>query len=101
MACRSVQRRPIWWQITPNGISTDITIVNKKLKTVHSFKYLAAIVSDEGSKLEVVSRTAQTTTAVTKLKEHRHQLQDQTDVFPGHVHILYACENWTITANIE
>ena len=32
-----------------NGISTDITI-NKKLETVCGFKYLEAIVSDEGSK---------------------------------------------------
>ena len=46
-----------------NGISTDITIDNKKLETAHSFKYLGAIVSDEGSKPEVLSRIAQTTAA--------------------------------------
>ena len=51
-----------------NGISTDITIDNKKLETVRSFKYLGAIVSDEGFKPEVLSRIAQTTAAVTKLK---------------------------------
>ena len=51
-----------------NGISADITIDNKKLKLVHSFKYLGAIVSDEGSKLEVLSRIAQTTAVMTKLK---------------------------------
>ena len=50
------------------GISTDITIDNKKLETVRSFKYLGAIVSDEGSKPEVLSRKAQTTAAVTKLQ---------------------------------
>ena len=48
-----------------NGISTDITIDNKKLETVLSFKYLGTIVLDEGSKPEVLSRTAQTTAAVT------------------------------------
>ena len=73
-----------------NGISTDITIHNKKLETVRSFKYLGAIVSDEGSKPEVLSRIAQTTASVTKRQEHHHQLQDQTDAFPGHVHI-FAC----------
>ena len=64
MACRSVQL------MTNNtkGISTDITIGNKKLETVRSFQYLGAIVSDEGSKPEVLSRIAQTTAAVTKLK---------------------------------
>ena len=30
-----------------NGISTDITIDNKKMETVRSFKYLGAIVSDD------------------------------------------------------
>ena len=51
-----------------NGISTDITIDNNKLETVRSFKYLRSIVSDEGSKPEVLSRISQTTAAVTKLK---------------------------------
>ena len=90
-----------------NCISIDITIDNKKLETVRSFKYLGAVVSDEGSKPEVLSRIAQTTAEATKLKshlerqEHFHQIQGQTDAFPGHVHILCACETWTITADIE
>ena len=50
-----------------NGISTDIT-VDKELETVRSFKYLGAVVSNEGSKPEVLSRLAQTNAAVTKLK---------------------------------
>ena len=48
-----------------NGISTDITTNNKKLETVRSFKKLGSIESDEGSKPEVLSRTAQTTSAIT------------------------------------
>ena len=51
-----------------NSISTDITIDNKKPETVRSFKYMGAVVSDKGSRLEVLSRIAQTTAAVTKLK---------------------------------
>ena len=46
-----------------NGISTDITIDNKKLETVRTFKYLGAIVSDEGVMPEVLSKIAQTTAA--------------------------------------
>ena len=38
-----------------NVIGTDITIDDNKLETVRSFKYLGAIVSDEGSKPEVLS----------------------------------------------
>ena len=54
--------------VNTNGTSTDLTIDNKKLETVHSFKYLVAIVSDEGFKSEVLSRIAHTTATVTKVK---------------------------------
>ena len=50
-----------------NGISTDINLDNKKLETVRSFKYMGAIVTDEGSKPEVLCKIAQTPAAVTKL----------------------------------
>ena len=51
-----------------SGISTDITIDNKKLETVRSFKHLGAILSDEVSKPEVLCRIAQITAAVTERK---------------------------------
>ena len=40
----------------------------QKLGTVTSFRYLGAVVSDDGSKPEVLSRIAQATAALTKLK---------------------------------
>ena len=49
------------------GISKDITVTSQKLETVYSFKYLGAIVSDQGSKPEVISKTAQTVAALSKL----------------------------------
>ena len=51
-----------------NGISTDIRISGHKLEIVNKFKYLGAIITDEGSKPEIMSRIAQTTAALTKLK---------------------------------
>ena len=51
-----------------NGISTDIRISDVQLDCVDSFKYLGAIVADEGSKPEVLARSAQTTAALAKLK---------------------------------
>ena len=91
-----------------NSIRTDITIDNKKLETVRSCKYLGTIdlVSDEGSKPEVLSRIAQTA-AVTKLKviwndkniaissKIRRMRSLAISIF------FYACETWTITADIE
>ena len=38
------------------------------LETVTSFMYLGSVITDEGSKLEILSRIAQTTAAVTRLK---------------------------------
>ena len=90
-----------------NGISTDITIDNKKLETVRSFKYLGAIVLDEESKPEVLSRIAQTTVTVTKLKVIWN---DKNIAISSKIRLmrslamsifLYACETWTITADIE
>ena len=91
-----------------NGISTDIAIDNKKLETVHSFKCLRAIlVSDEGSKPEVLSRMAQTMAAVTKL----NVIWNNKNIAIGSKirlmrslamsTFLYACETWTITLDIE
>ena len=51
-----------------NGIQREIKVKGQKLAIVTSFKYLGAVVSDIGSKPEVLSRIAQATTALTKLK---------------------------------
>ena len=40
----------------------------QKLETVTSFKYLGSVITDEGSKPEILSRMAQTTAALTRLK---------------------------------
>ena len=51
-----------------NCIQREIKVKGQKLGTVTSFKYLGAVVSDDGSKPEVLSRIAQATAALTKLK---------------------------------
>ena len=50
-----------------NGISKKITANGKKIETVSQFKYLI-VIADEGSKPEIISRIAQTTAAITRLK---------------------------------
>ena len=40
----------------------------QRLETVTSFKYLGSVITDEGSKPEILSRIAQTTAALTRLK---------------------------------
>ena len=51
-----------------NGIQREIKEKVQKLGIVTSFKYLGAVVSDDGSKPEVLSRIAQATATLTKLK---------------------------------
>ena len=53
-----------------SGINTEIKVNGQKLETVSvtSFKYMGSLISDEGSKLKILSRIAQTTAALTKLK---------------------------------
>ena len=51
-----------------SGINTEIKMNEQKLETVISFKYLGSILTDEGSKPEILSRIAQATAALTRLK---------------------------------
>ena len=51
-----------------SGINTEIKVNGQKLETDTSFKYLGSVRTDEGSKSEILSRIAQTTAALTRLK---------------------------------
>ena len=39
-----------------SGINTEITVNGQKLETITSFKYLGSVITDEGSKPEILSR---------------------------------------------
>ena len=52
----------------PSGINTAIEVNGQKLDTVTSFKYLGSVITDESSKPEILSMTAQTAAALTRLK---------------------------------
>ena len=51
-----------------SGVNTEIKVNGQKLETVTSFKYQDSIITNEGSKPEILSRIAQTTAALTRLK---------------------------------
>ena len=52
----------------PNGIQNDININDHALDNVSTFKYLGSIISEEGSKPDILASTAHATAAMTKLK---------------------------------
>ena len=51
-----------------SGINTEMKVNGQKLQTVTSFKYLGSVITDEGSKPEILSSIAQTTATLTKLR---------------------------------
>ena len=89
-----------------NGISIDIRINGEKSDEVDSFKYLGAVVTDQGSKPEVLSRIAQTTAALARLKtiwSNKHiSLSSKIRLMRSLVTsvLFYASETWTLTAEI-
>ena len=50
------------------GINTELKVNGQKLETVTSFKYSGSVITDEGSKSEILFRLAQTTAALSRLK---------------------------------
>ena len=89
-----------------NGMSIAIRINSEKLDVVDSFKYLGAVVTDQGSKPEVLSRIAQITAALARLKttwNDKHiSLSSKIRLMRSLVIsiLLYACETWILTADI-
>ena len=88
-------------------INTEIEVNGQRLETVISFKYLGLVITDEGSKPEILSRIAQTTAAVTRLKpvwSHKSiSLSSKIRLMRTLVTsiFLYACESWTLTAQLQ
>ena len=89
------------------GINTEIKVNGQKLETVTSFKYLGPVITDEGSKPEILSRIAQTTAALTRLKpvwvDKSISLSSKIRLMRSLVTsiFLYACESWTLTAELQ
>ena len=52
----------------PNGFQREIKIKGQRLEEVENFKYLGAVISNEGSKPEILSRIAQTAVALSRLR---------------------------------
>ena len=90
-----------------SGINTEIKVNGQKLETVTSSKYLGSVITDEGSKPEILSRIAQTTAALTRLKPvwigKSISLSSKIPLMRSRVTsiFLYACESWTLKAELK
>ena len=90
-----------------SGINTEIKVNGQKLGTVTNFMYLGSVITDEGSKVEIHSRIAQTTAALTRLKpvwnDRSISLSSKIRLLRSLVTsiFLYACESWTLTVELQ
>ena len=90
----------------PDGFQRAIKIKGQRPEE-ENFKYLGAIISNEGSKAEILSRIAQTTAAVSRLKiiwrDRNISLASKVKLIWTLIlsTFLYACESWTLTSEIE
>ena len=91
----------------PNGFQREIKIKGQRLEEVENFKYFGTIISNEGSKSEILSRIAQTTEALSRLKiiwrDKNISLASKFKLMRTLIlsTFFYACESWTLTAEIE
>ena len=82
-------------------------VKGQELGTVTSCKYFGAIVADDGSKPEVVSRTTEATAAVTKLepfwRDNNTSLGSKVKLMHSLAIsiLLHVCQSWTLTAELE
>ena len=90
-----------------SGINIEIKVNGQKLEIVTRFKYMGSVITDEGSKPEILSRTAQTTAALAKLKpvwnDRSISLSSKIQLMHSLVTFifLYACESWTLTPELQ
>ena len=90
-----------------SSINRKIIVYGQKLETVTSFKYLGSVITDKGSKSELLCRIAQATAALTRLKpiwiDKSISLSSKIRLMHSLVTsiFLYACESWTLTAELQ
>ena len=101
---RSVRRRQTYDKRCQLHPETD---KGKRAEIGHCNKHLGAVVSDDGSEPEVLSRIAQATAALTKLKriwrDNNISLGSNVQLIRSLVISIFldACESWTLTAELE
>ena len=90
-----------------SGINKEFKVNGQKLKTVTNVKYLGSNVFDEGSMPEILSRIAQMTAALARLKpvwnNRSISLRSKLWLMCSFVTAicLYVCESWDLTAELQ
>ena len=95
------------YKLITSGINTEIKGNGQKLETVKSVNYLGSVITDEASKPEILSRIAQTSATLTRLKpvwnDRSISLSSKICLMHSLVTSIFlsACESWTLTAELQ
>ena len=91
----------------PQALTNNISVAGTSLEVVENFKYLGSVISEEGSKPELLARIGQTTAALAKLnhlwRNRAISLRSKIQLMRSLVTsiFIYACETWTLTAELQ
>ena len=74
----------------PNGFQREIKIKGQRQEEVENFEYFGAIISNEGSKPEILPKIAQTTAALSRLKIIRRDKNiSLASAIDAYAHLIY------------
>ena len=103
----SAEKTKIMTNCHANGLQNQIIINGSVLQHVNQFIYLGALVTDNGSKSEILSRIAKAQSSLSKLKS---LWEDKNISTSSKIRLLrsmvisiflYACESWTLDSYLE
>ena len=103
----SAEKTKIMTNSYANGLQNQISINGSILQHVNQFIYLGALVTDNGSKSEILSRLAKAQSSLSKLKTI---WEDKNISVSSKIRLLrslvisiflYACESWTLDSYLE
>ena len=103
----SAEKTKIMTNSHANGLQNQISINGSILQHVNQFIYLGALVTDNGSKSEILSRLAKAQSSLSKLKTvwevKNISVSSKIRLLRSMVIsiFLYACESWTLDSYLE
>ena len=103
----SAEKTKVMTNVHVKDLQTQFKVKNSVLEVVNQFIYLGALVTDNGSKKEILSRMAKAQNAISKLKviwkDKNISVKSKIRLLRSLVIsiFLYACESWTLDSYLQ
>merc|ERR1711860_267552 len=103
----SAEKTKVMTNVHVKDLQTQFKVKNSVLEVVNQFIYLGALVTDNGSKKEILSRMAKAQNAISKLKviwkDKNISVKSKIRLMRSLVIsiFLYACKSWTLDSYLQ